>query len=72
MQVRPLSRAKGDRDRHRSSHRRRDAHVRAYDQDPFVTVTVGSWCVGQTREQARQSADALRAVAVTAVDELFE
>lgn len=45
--------------------------VRTYDLDPFVTLAVGAWSVHLTRDQARQAADALRAGAMTKIDDLF-
>jgi len=45
--------------------------VQGYDFDPFVTLTVRGCSVDLTRDQARMVGDALRAVALTAVDEQF-
>lgn len=39
--------------------------VQAYDEDPYVTLTVRRHSVDLTRDQARQAADALRACALT-------
>jgi hypothetical protein len=43
--------------------------VQANDLDPFITLTVRQHSVDLTRDQARQAADALRACALTAVDD---
>ena len=43
--------------------------VRGHDFDPFVTLTIRGCAVDLTRDQARMTSDALRAIALTAVDE---
>jgi hypothetical protein len=45
--------------------------VQGQDFDPFVTLTVRDRSVELTRDQARMAGEALRAVALTAVDEYF-
>jgi len=45
--------------------------VQANDLDPYITLTVRQHRVDLTRDQARQAADALRACALTAVDDTF-
>ena len=45
--------------------------VQGHDLDPFVTLSVRGSSVDLTRDQARMASDALRAVALTAVDEQF-
>jgi hypothetical protein len=45
--------------------------VEGHDFDPFVTLTVRDHSVHLTRDQARMAGDALRAIALTAVDEYF-
>jgi hypothetical protein len=45
--------------------------VRADDLDPFVTVTLGPWSTVLTRDEARRAGDALRAAALTMVDDLL-
>ena len=45
--------------------------VQANDLDPYITLTVRQHSVDLTRDQARQTADALRACALTAVDATF-
>jgi hypothetical protein len=45
--------------------------VQANDLDPYITLTVRQHRVSLTRDQARQAADALRACALTAVDDEF-
>jgi hypothetical protein len=45
--------------------------VRANDLDPYITLTFRQHSVHLTRDQARQAADALRACALTAVDDEF-
>ena len=45
--------------------------VQGHDFDPFVTLTVRDCSVELTRDQARMAGDALRAVALTAIDEYF-
>jgi hypothetical protein len=45
--------------------------VQANDLDPYITLTVRQHSVYLTRDQARQAADALRAGALTAVDDEF-
>lgn len=41
----------------------------AYDRSPYVSLTVRGQVVALTRDEARRVADALRACAMTAVDE---
>jgi hypothetical protein len=45
--------------------------VQGHDFDPFVTLSVRGCSVDLTRDQARMASDALRAVALTAIDEQF-
>jgi hypothetical protein len=45
--------------------------VEGHDFDPFVTLTVRDRSVHLTRDQARMAGDALRAIALTAIDEYF-
>ena len=45
--------------------------VQANDLDPYITLTVRQHSVYLTRDQARQAADALRACALSAVDDEF-
>ena len=45
--------------------------VQAHDFDPFVTLTLRDSSVDLTRDQARMASDALRAAALTAIDEHF-
>lgn len=45
--------------------------VRGVDHDPFLTVTIGEWSIDLTRNEARQAADALRAAAMSDIDDLF-
>jgi hypothetical protein len=45
--------------------------VQGHNFAPFVTLTVRGLSVDLTRDQARMASDALRAVALTAVDEQF-
>jgi hypothetical protein len=45
--------------------------VQGHDFDPFVTLSVRGYSLDLTRDQARMASDALRAVALTAVDEQF-
>jgi hypothetical protein len=45
--------------------------VHANDLDPFVTVALGPWSVALTRDEARRAGDALRAAALTAIDDLL-
>jgi hypothetical protein len=45
--------------------------VQANDLDPYITLTVRRHSVDLTRDQARQAADALRACALTAIDDEF-
>jgi hypothetical protein len=45
--------------------------VQANDLDPYIALTVRQHSVYLTRDQARQAADALRACALTAVDDEF-
>ncbi|MGH3935991.1 MAG: hypothetical protein ACRDS1_13620 [Pseudonocardiaceae bacterium] len=42
--------------------------VEANDLDPYLTLTVAQHTVALTRDEARRVSDALRAVALTAVD----
>lgn len=42
--------------------------VEANDLDPYLTLTVTQHTVALTRDEARRVSDALRAVALTAVD----
>jgi hypothetical protein len=45
--------------------------VQANDLDPYITLTVRQHSLHLTRDQARQAADALRACAMTAIDDEF-
>ena len=45
--------------------------VQGHDFDPFVRLTLRGCSVDLTRDQARMASDALRAAALTAVDEQF-
>jgi hypothetical protein len=45
--------------------------VQANDLDPYITLTVRQHSLHLTRDQARQAADALRACALTAIDDEF-
>ena len=45
--------------------------VQGHDFDPLVTLTLRGCSVDLTRDQARMASDALRAAALTAVDEQF-
>jgi hypothetical protein len=45
--------------------------VQAHDFDPFITLTVRGCSVDLTRDQAHMAGDALRAAALTAIDEQF-
>ena len=45
--------------------------VQGHDFDPFVTLSVRGCSLDLTRDQARMASDALRAGALTAVDEQF-
>jgi hypothetical protein len=46
--------------------------VQADDLDPYIALTVREHRVYLTRDQARYAADALRACALTAIDDEFE
>jgi hypothetical protein len=45
--------------------------VQANNLDPYITLTVRQHSVDLTRDQARRAADALRACALTAVNDNF-